>query len=153
MACRTKYALPELGMGLEQKAVEAVGTWRFEPAKKDGRPVAVQTNVEVTFRLYRDRRSAVSSYSFHRPVLFLTCEKVAVSLRDQNRQNGHFRTREVSIRLDLVSWHLADGACGFVGFRRSIATGRPSLSKCHQISRYVTLASWLPLRLCSRFAP
>jgi TonB family protein len=41
-----------LGLGLDEKAIEAVKTWRFEPAVKDGRPVAVQINVEVTFRLY-----------------------------------------------------------------------------------------------------
>jgi TonB family protein len=41
-----------LGMGLDEKAIEAVRTWRFEPAKKDGHPVAVQMNVEVSFRLY-----------------------------------------------------------------------------------------------------
>ncbi|MCU1284418.1 MAG: TonB-like protein [Acidobacteriales bacterium] len=41
-----------LGMGLDQKAVEAVQRWRFEPATKDGKPVAVQINVEVNFRLY-----------------------------------------------------------------------------------------------------
>ena len=41
-----------LGMGLDQKAVEAVRTWKFEPALKDGHPVAVQINVEVNFRLY-----------------------------------------------------------------------------------------------------
>ncbi len=41
-----------LGMGLDQKAIEAVQHWRFEPAMKDGRPVAVQINVEVNFRLY-----------------------------------------------------------------------------------------------------
>lgn len=41
-----------LGMGLDQKAIEAVRKWRFEPATKDGRPVAVQINVEVNFRLY-----------------------------------------------------------------------------------------------------
>ena len=41
-----------LGMGLDQKAIEAVNRWRFEPAMKDGRPVAVQINVEVNFRLY-----------------------------------------------------------------------------------------------------
>jgi protein TonB len=41
-----------LGMGLDEKAVEAIRTWRFEPARKDGVPVAVQINVEVNFRLY-----------------------------------------------------------------------------------------------------
>ncbi len=41
-----------LGMGLDQKAIEAVRRWKFEPALKDGRPVAVQINVEVNFRLY-----------------------------------------------------------------------------------------------------
>jgi TonB family protein len=41
-----------LGMGLDEKAIEAVRTWKFEPAKKDGQPVAVQVNVEVNFRLY-----------------------------------------------------------------------------------------------------
>lgn len=41
-----------LGMGLDEKAVEAVRRWRFEPAKKDGIPVAVQVNVEVRFNLY-----------------------------------------------------------------------------------------------------
>jgi protein TonB len=41
-----------LGMGLDQKAIEAVRQWKFEPAMKDGKPVAVQINVEVNFRLY-----------------------------------------------------------------------------------------------------
>lgn len=41
-----------LGMGLDQKAIEAVRRWRFEPAKMNGQPVAVQINVEVNFRLY-----------------------------------------------------------------------------------------------------
>ncbi len=41
-----------LGMGLDQKAIEAVKNWKFEPAMKDGKPVAVQINVEVNFRLY-----------------------------------------------------------------------------------------------------
>ena len=41
-----------LGMGLDQKAIEAVRQWKFDPAKKDGQPVAVQINVEVNFRLY-----------------------------------------------------------------------------------------------------
>jgi protein TonB len=41
-----------LGLGLDEKAIEAVNTWKFEPAQKDGRPVAVAINVEVQFRLY-----------------------------------------------------------------------------------------------------
>lgn len=41
-----------LGMGLDEKAVEAVRTWRFEPARKNDQAVAVQINVEVSFRLY-----------------------------------------------------------------------------------------------------
>jgi periplasmic protein TonB len=41
-----------LGMGLDEKATEAVSKWRFTPALKDGRPVAVQISIEVVFRLY-----------------------------------------------------------------------------------------------------
>jgi periplasmic protein TonB len=41
-----------LGMGLDEKAIEAVKQWKFEPARKDGQPVPVMINVEVNFRLY-----------------------------------------------------------------------------------------------------
>jgi protein TonB len=41
-----------LGMGLDEKAMEAVRTWRFEPARKDGQPVAVQMNIIVNFHLF-----------------------------------------------------------------------------------------------------
>jgi TonB family protein len=41
----------ELGHGLDQKAIEAAKEWRFEPALKDGKPVAVQSYVEVQFKL------------------------------------------------------------------------------------------------------
>jgi TonB family protein len=41
-----------LGKGLDEKAIEAVKKWKFEPARKDGQPVEVQINVEVSFRLY-----------------------------------------------------------------------------------------------------
>lgn len=41
-----------LGLGLDEKAIDAVKQWKFEPAMKDGKPVAVQIQVEVDFRLY-----------------------------------------------------------------------------------------------------
>jgi protein TonB len=42
-----------LGMGLDEKALEAVRKYKFKPAMKDGRtPVPVMITVEVNFRLY-----------------------------------------------------------------------------------------------------
>lgn len=43
--------LRPLGLGLDEKAIEAVLKWRFRPSQKDGRSVAVMANVEVNFRL------------------------------------------------------------------------------------------------------
>ncbi len=40
-----------LGMGLDEQAVRAVQQWRFTPAQRFGKPVPVQFQVEVTFRL------------------------------------------------------------------------------------------------------
>lgn len=45
-----KVARP-LGYGLDEEAVKAVQKWRFEPARRKGKPVPVQINVEVNFRL------------------------------------------------------------------------------------------------------
>lgn len=41
-----------IGHGLDEKAVEAVGKYRFKPAMKDGKPVAVRIFIEVNFKLY-----------------------------------------------------------------------------------------------------
>jgi protein TonB len=44
--------ITSLGMGLDEKAIEAVKTWRFEPAMKDGHPVPYAISLEVDFHLY-----------------------------------------------------------------------------------------------------
>lgn len=49
---RNIKVIRSVGMGLDERAVEKVSTWRFDPARKDSKPVAVQITVEVSFRLY-----------------------------------------------------------------------------------------------------
>jgi periplasmic protein TonB len=49
---RQLHVARSLGMGLDEKAIAAVETWRFEPGRKNGRPVAVQIVVEVDFHLF-----------------------------------------------------------------------------------------------------
>jgi protein TonB len=40
-----------LGMGLDERATEAVRKWIFKPGKKAGTPVKVRFQVDVNFRL------------------------------------------------------------------------------------------------------
>jgi TonB family protein len=43
------------GLGLEEKAIEAVSKWRFKPGLKGGMPVSVAVTVTVNFGLVRAR--------------------------------------------------------------------------------------------------
>jgi TonB family protein len=44
--------LRRLGARLDESAMRTVKEWRFEPARKDGKPVAVLIQIEVGFNLY-----------------------------------------------------------------------------------------------------
>jgi TonB family protein len=46
------HVVRPLGMGLDEKAVEAVRQYKFKPAMYQGHPVPVEVNVEVNFRIY-----------------------------------------------------------------------------------------------------
>jgi TonB family protein len=47
------HIVRSLGMGLDEKAMEAVRKYKFKPAMRDGKtPVPVMVDVEVNFRLY-----------------------------------------------------------------------------------------------------
>ena len=45
-----------LGLGLDEKAIEAVSRWQFRPGMKDGQPVTVTVTIQVNFRLMTKRR-------------------------------------------------------------------------------------------------
>jgi periplasmic protein TonB len=46
------HVVQHLGMGLDEKAMEAIRKYRFKPAMRDGKPVAAAITVEVDFRLF-----------------------------------------------------------------------------------------------------
>ena len=41
-----------IGLGLDEKAMEAVRQYKFKPATENGHPVAVEMNVEVNFQIF-----------------------------------------------------------------------------------------------------
>jgi len=48
---RDIHVVRSLGMGLDEKAIEAVTRWKFKPALKNGHPIAVRATVQMNFTL------------------------------------------------------------------------------------------------------
>lgn len=48
---RKEVILQPMGLGLDEKALDAASLWRFQPAMLEGKPVAVIAQIEVNFRL------------------------------------------------------------------------------------------------------
>jgi protein TonB len=46
------HVIRGVGMGLDEKAVEAVRQYRFKPAMENGKPVLVELNIEVNFQIF-----------------------------------------------------------------------------------------------------
>jgi len=46
------HVIRGVGMGLDEKAAEAVRQYRFKPAMENGKPVLVELNVEVNFQIF-----------------------------------------------------------------------------------------------------
>ena len=44
--------IKKVGLGLDEKAVEAVRTWRFEPGRRNGKPVLTHLTLSVQFKLF-----------------------------------------------------------------------------------------------------
>jgi TonB family protein len=40
-----------IGYGLDEQAVNTVGTWKFEPGRRNGEPVSIYASVEIAFHL------------------------------------------------------------------------------------------------------
>jgi TonB family protein len=40
-----------IGSGLDEKAIDCVRQWQFEPATRDGAPVSSPVRIQITFRL------------------------------------------------------------------------------------------------------
>jgi TonB family protein len=74
-----------LGMGLDEKAIEAVRRWVFEPARRAGKPVAVQIDVQVSFRLYRDASKMFSPEQLEQ----LSEQRARVQSRIYKDPEGH----------------------------------------------------------------
>ena len=48
---RNPRVIQHLGLGLDERAIDAVSKWRFQPGRQDGKAVPTEALVQVTFQL------------------------------------------------------------------------------------------------------
>jgi TonB family protein len=88
-----------VGMGLDENAVAAVSAWRFKPAMKGYRPVAVESTIEVSFHLY-----ANSDWHLNRAVFQtgpgVSTPTVIRALYPAMTESPRYATFRIEVRID-----------------------------------------------------
>ncbi len=100
---RDIHVIRPLGLGLDEKAIEAVMNWRFRPGMKGGRPVATQAQIEMNFRL-NDSYTSGSAPAVHDPIL-------VASKGDKDERKTE---QNLAVQIIQVQWNTSQfGANGF----------------------------------------
>lgn len=99
-----------LGFGLDEKAVEAVKEWRFEPATKGGEPVPVKVNVEVSFRVVAGKPSPALSSNKVRPQSGIILSPVSAHVVTSGQQQFTATVRDGG-KKSAVAWSVSGSGC------------------------------------------
>lgn len=83
------FVVNPLGFGLDEKAIAAVEQWRFEPATRDGKPVPVYAEVQVTFSLgiSYDNKAEDRRLAYNRAIIMLGRADTTAATREKELQH------------------------------------------------------------------
>jgi len=86
----------QVGLGLDERAVEAVRKWKFKPGFKDGNPVPVIANIDVNFRL-----SKASSWTLIRAIFDTPPETTRPALLEAPRHDYEEPEERTEVRVSF----------------------------------------------------